>query len=239
MPDIEKLVHKTIGKTMFKYKMIEPEDKILVAVSGGKDSLTMAIDFAHRKKSFPIKFDFEAIHIQSDFCTCCEKTALKQQIEGLGIKFHIVDVPIIKRLKPGKKMNCYWCSTQRRMELIKFARENGFNKIALGHHLDDIIQTLFMNICYKGEISSMLPIMQYDKYSIKIIRPLAEVKEDLIIKFIKEKEINKLVCNCPYNSNSNRKVIKEALNTFTKGNDSIKYNIFKSIENVNMKYLLK
>jgi tRNA 2-thiocytidine biosynthesis protein TtcA len=238
MKKIDKTIYKIIGKTIFKYKMIEPDDRILVAVSGGKDSITMLYDLAERQRSFPIKFGIEAIHIQTDFCTCCDKNELAKKIEALGVKYHVVDVAIVKRVKPGRTMNCYWCSMQRRMELLEFARNNGFNKIALGHHLDDIIETLLMNMCYKGQMSAMLPVLQYDKYPIKIIRPLAEVREDLIVKFVEEKSIKGLPCNCPYNSNSKRKEIKKSLECFVKGNDAIKYNIYNSIHNVNMKYML-
>lgn len=239
MNDSGKLISKIIGKTMFKYKMINEGDRILIAVSGGKDSMTLLHDFAKRIKSFPIKFEFEAIHIQTDFCTCCQKSKLEDQFIKLEIKYHIVDVGVLKRLKKDQKMNCYWCSSQRRMELIKFARDNNFNKIALGHHLDDIIETLFMNICYKGQISGMLPILALDKYPITIIRPLAQVKEIQIIKYAHETNLDRLVCKCPYGTNSKRKEIRKSLELFTKGDDSIKYNIFKSMENVHFRYLIE
>ena len=86
-------------------------------------------------------------------------------------------MPVIGRLKPGRSMNCYWCSMQRRTELIRYAMAEGFNKIALGHHLDDIVETLMMNMLYKGQISGMLPILRYEKYPVSIIRPLALCEE--------------------------------------------------------------
>jgi tRNA 2-thiocytidine biosynthesis protein TtcA len=238
MQDNGKLISRLIGKTIFKYRMIEEGDRILVAVSGGKDSLTMLKDFVIRHKSFPIKFEFHAIHIKSDFCKCCDKKNISEIFEEWGAGYTVLDVGIIRRLKEGRQMNCYWCSMQRRIELLKFAKANGFNKIALGHHLDDIIETFFMNICFKGEVSSMLPVLQYDKYPIRIIRPLAEIKEELIKKYVAENEFTVFPCTCPYNVNSKRKEIRESIRLFTKGNDSIKYNIFKSINNVNMKYML-
>jgi tRNA 2-thiocytidine biosynthesis protein TtcA len=230
-------ISKIIGKTIFKNKMIEENDRILAAISGGKDSMTMLYDFRDRQKRFPIKFQFEAIHIQSDFCTCCSKSDLIEKFKELDIIYHIVDIAILKRVKPGQTMNCYWCSSQRRMELMKFARENGFNKIALGHHLDDIVETLLMNMFLKGQISGMLPVMRYDNYPVTVIRPLAEVKEDLIIEFAKESKIDRLVCKCPYGINSKRKEIRNSLKIFTKGNDSIKYNIYKSMNNIKSRYL--
>jgi tRNA 2-thiocytidine biosynthesis protein TtcA len=237
MSKLQTKISKIIGKTVFKYKMIEEGDKILAAISGGKDSMTMLHDLDLRKKKLPIKFDFEAIHIQSDFCTCCQKSSLEDKFKALGVKYRIIDVAILKRVKPGETMNCYWCSSQRRMELMKLAREEGFNKIALGHHLDDIVETLLMNMFYKGQISGMLPVMSFDKYPLKIIRPLAEVKEELIISYAKEAGIERLVCKCPYAANSKRREVRESLKTFTKGNDAIKYNIFRSMENIKTRYL--
>ncbi|OHD15149.1 MAG: hypothetical protein A2086_04935 [Spirochaetes bacterium GWD1_27_9] len=235
--DLEKVISKTIGKSIFNYKMIEENDRILIAVSGGKDSMTLLYDLINRKKSFPIKYEIHAIHIKSDFCKCCEKLNLVSKFEEWNVPYSILDVNILKRLKPGKKMNCYWCSMQRRMELIKYARENNFNKIALGHHLDDIIETLFLNMFYKGEMSTMLPSLKYDKYDITIIRPLALVKESQIIKFAQEKGIANLVCTCVYGKNSKRKEIKKVIKEFAK-DDIVKYNIFNSMQNVNGKYML-
>ncbi len=237
MSKISSKISKIIGKTIFKYGMIKENDRILAAISGGKDSMTMLFDLKERKKRFPIKFDFEAVHIQSDFCTCCQNSKLEEKFNEMGIPFKIIDVAILKRVKNGKTMNCYWCSSQRRMELMKYARENGFNKIALGHHLDDIVETLLMNMFYKGQIAGMLPVMQFDNYPLTIIRPLSEVKESLIIEFAKEAGFDSLSCKCPYGANSKRKEIRESLKVFTKGNDVIKYNIFKSMSNINSRYL--
>jgi len=228
---------KIIGKTIFDYKMIEENDRVLAAISGGKDSMTMLYDLAERQKKLPFKFYFEALHIQSDFCTCCQKTKLEEKFKEAGVPYCIVDVAVLKRVKPGLTMNCYWCSSQRRMELLKYARETNFNKIALGHHLDDIVETLLMNIFYKGQISGMLPLLSLDNYPVKIIRPLAEVKEETIIRFAEDAGIDRLVCKCPYGQNSKRKEIRESLKIFTKGNDAIKYNIFKSMGNIKTRYL--
>jgi tRNA 2-thiocytidine biosynthesis protein TtcA len=237
MIKISHKLSKIIGKTVFKYRMIEENDRILAAVSGGKDSVTMLYDLKDRQKRLPVKFHFEAVHIQSDFCTCCQKSKLEAKFREMEVDYRIIDVAILKRVKPGETMNCYWCSSQRRMELLKYARENNFNKIALGHHLDDVIETLLMNMFYKGQISGMLPVMQFDNYPMRIIRPLAEVKEEEIIEFAKTAGVDRLVCKCPYGANSKRKEIRKSLNIFTKGNDSIKYNIFRSMENIKTRYL--
>lgn len=236
--NIKKTISKKIGHALYMFNMIEEGDKILVAVSGGKDSLTMLHNLAHRQKNHPIKYDFEAIHIASDFCSCCSKSKLEDAFKQWNIKYHIVSIPIIARLKPGKKMNCYWCSTQRRIELINFATENGFNKVALGHHLDDIIETYFMNILQKGQLATMLPVMKYKKYNSTIIRPLAFLEEREIIRFTEAVGIKKAVCTCPYGKNSDRKVIREKLAHLTDNRNSVKMNILKSMQNVDYEFMM-
>ncbi len=238
MADLERLISKRIGQALFKYKMIEENDRILIAVSGGKDSMTLLYDLLKRQKSFPIHYEIEAIHIKTDFCACCKKSELENRFKEWNAVYTIKHVPVMKRLQPGKKMNCYWCSTQRRMELIKFAKEKGCNKIALGHHLDDIIETLLMNICFKSEIATMLPKFKYKKFPYTIIRPLALVNEKQIIKFAKLKGINRLICKCPYGKNSKRLEVRNAIEILSKKDKSIRLNIFNSMNNVNLEYLV-
>ncbi|MBN1524298.1 MAG: tRNA 2-thiocytidine biosynthesis protein TtcA [Spirochaetales bacterium] len=238
MADAGHLISKRIGQAIYKYKLIEPNDKILVAVSGGKDSMTLLHDLKRRQKSFPVKYEFVAVHIQTDFCSCCKKSDLENKFKEWEVPYEIIDVPVLKRLKPGRKMSCYWCSTQRRMELIKYAAKSGCNKIALGHHLDDIIETLFMNMCYKGEMATMLPKLYYDKYDHVVIRPLALVSEKLIIKFAEKAGITRLICKCPYGTQSKRLNVREAITMLAKQDDSIRLNLLKAMSNVNLKYLV-
>src|SRR5512137_1795551 len=163
--------------------MIEEGDRILVAVSGGKDSTALAYDLAAKRRWWPVSYEIRAVHVATDFCSCCYESALFGLLRSWGVESVSIDVPVIGRLKPGRSMNCYWCSTQRRTELIRYAMAEGFNKIALGHHLDDVVETLVMNMLYKGQISGMLPVLSYSKYPLSIIRPLALCEERQIIDF--------------------------------------------------------
>lgn len=238
MADLEKLISKRIGQAIYKYKMIEENDKILIAVSGGKDSMTLLYDLIKRKKSFPVHYDLHAVHIKTDFCSCCKNSELENKFAEWDVQWTIKDVPVKKRLRPGKKMNCYWCSTQRRMELLKYAKEIGFNKIALGHHMDDIIETFLMNICYKSEIATMLPKFTYKKFPYTVIRPLALVYEKQIIKYAKLKGINSFLCKCPYGKNSKRLDIRKMIEALSVKDKNIRLNILNSINNVNIEYLV-
>ncbi|MBI9099136.1 MAG: tRNA 2-thiocytidine biosynthesis protein TtcA, partial [Spirochaetaceae bacterium] len=155
----------------------------------------------------------------------------------MDVPYTSLFVPVLARLKQGRKMNCYWCSSQRRMELMKFADENGFNKIALGHHMDDILETFFMNMSYKGELSTMLPVLNYDNYNQTVIRPLALVKEKEIIAFADKKEIRNLTCTCPYGRKSKRKDMREVIDYMAQEDESIRDNLYRALSNPVPRYM--
>ena len=238
MKNAENTVAKLIEVALRRYEMLEEGDRILVAVSGGKDSTALAYDLSLKRHWWPAHFEIRALHIATDFCSCCKKSALELLMKSWDIPYESIDVPVIGRLKPGRSMNCYWCSTQRRTELIRYAMAEGFNKIALGHHLDDIVETLLMNMLYKGQISGMLPVVSYDKYPIKIIRPLALCEERQIISFADEKGFRAATCTCPYGQESKRKEVRKRITELTGGSSDLKRNLFDSMSNVNSDYLL-
>lgn len=239
MKDIEKQLDKKISQAIIKYNMIEEGDRILVAVSGGKDSMSLVHLLNKKAQSqFHIPFEIHALHVRTDFDNSLEKPAFTNFLTDRKISFSIVDVPVLARLKPGRKMNCYWCSSQRRMELMKFASEHGYNKIALGHHQDDILETFFMNMSYKGELSTMLPVLKYDHYSQTVIRPLALIKEDDLIRFADQSGLSKITCTCNYDTKSKRKKIRTLINSLAEGDNSIKDNLFKAMSNPVPRYML-
>ncbi len=239
MSDIDKIIDKKISQAIVKYNMIKEGDRILVAVSGGKDSMSLVYHLLKKMKSdFPINFEIHAIHIKTDFCNCGKKTRMETYLEKWDVPYTILPVPVIARLKPGKKMNCYWCSSQRRLELMRFAGDHGYNKIALGHHMDDILETFFMNMSYKGELSTMLPVLKYDRYPHTVIRPLALVQEKEIIDFATEYDLNKLVCTCPYGKKSKRKDMRAVINNMAEDAEYIRDNIYKALSNPVQRYLI-
>lgn len=233
------LIGRKIAKAIFTYKLIEPGEKVLMAVSGGKDSLTLAYHLSKKAGKFSIPFEMEAVHIKSDFSAPENVDQMKKVLAGWDIPLTVIDVPVVDRLKPGRKMNCYWCSTQRRMELMCYAEQNGFAKIALGHHLDDIVETFFMNMVQKGELSTMLPLMKYDRYPNTVIRPLAMVREKDIIKFSQDQGFHQYVCQCGYDDTSKRKDVRKVMDFITEeeGEFAIE-NIYKAMHNPNLRYLI-
>jgi tRNA 2-thiocytidine biosynthesis protein TtcA len=207
------VLQKLVTKAVLERGLIQDGDRVLIAVSGGKDSTMLAKTLSATRPALKRNFEMEALHISSDFCSCCKKAALAKNLESWGIPFEDMFVPIIGRLAPGREMNCYWCSTQRRMELLRFAVERGFNKIALGHHLDDIIETFFMNLM-AGKMLAMPMLIKYRKFPVSIIRPLGLVEEATIISAAAEAGILAAACTCPFGRNSQRREVRKRLAAF-------------------------
>ncbi|WP_244536659.1 tRNA 2-thiocytidine biosynthesis TtcA family protein [Fibrobacter sp. UWB7] len=236
---IRKRVNKKITKAIHDFNLIEDGDRVLIATSGGKDSSVLLMELAARLGKFGPKCELAAIHIQSDFADKAPREFLQRMAEEYPqVPFYFKDVAVEARLKEGRKLNCYWCSTQRRTELIKFASENNFNKIALGHHMDDIVETLLMNMLYKGEFSGMPPMVPYEKYPCSIIRPLCYCEESEIIAYAEDADIRKFTCTCEFSKASHRKTIREEIKSLTKGSSTLKANLFESMRNIRMDYLL-
>ncbi len=213
--------------------------RLLVAVSGGKDSMTLLYNLPRVKKALSLDMEVMALHIRPDFEGCPKDGNMERLFQHWGVEYAILDVPVMARLKPGRSMSCYWCSTQRRTELLRYAEEHDFDAIALGHHMDDMIETLFMNMAYKGEISTMLPVMQYDRYPQQILRPLAHVKEEEIERFVARLGISSFTCTCPYGATSQRSEVRDIVEQLARTAPSVKENLFKAMGNVNRRYLLE
>jgi tRNA 2-thiocytidine biosynthesis protein TtcA len=223
------VVRKLCAKAILERDLIEEGDRILIAASGGKDSTVMAWALSSLKPAIKKNYELAALHISSDFCSCCKKSVLSCRLAEWGIPFTDLFVPIIGRLKEGKKMNCYWCSTQRRTELLAYAIKHGFNKIALGHHLDDIIETFFMNLCAKGELSTMPVRLSYRKYPVELIRPLAYLEERQIIVCAAEQNILKAACTCPFGVNSKRRDMRRRIAELTGASGAVKRRILRAL----------
>jgi tRNA 2-thiocytidine biosynthesis protein TtcA len=223
------VVQKLTVKAILERKLIEDGDRILIAASGGKDSTVLAWVLAAIRPALKKTYELEAIHISTDFCACCKKPVLSQRLAAWGIPFTDLFVPVIGRLREGRKMNCYWCSTQRRTELLKYAVERGFNKIALGHHLDDIIETFFMNMTARGELSTMPMLLEYRKYPVSLIRPLGYLEERQIIACAGENDILTAACTCPYGLHSKRRDIRKRIADFTGGSGAVKRRILRAL----------
>ncbi|MBQ9630021.1 MAG: tRNA 2-thiocytidine biosynthesis protein TtcA [Treponema sp.] len=225
-----------IDKAIYDYNMLEENDRILIGASGGKDSTALIEYFSSRTKRRDCNFSYLALHIQNDFSPPLPESILNLFNEW-QVPFKSIDVDVLGRLKEGRKMNCWWCSLQRRGELNRFAIENGFNKIALGHHLDDVLETLLMNMLEKAELATMPPRLKYNKYPVTIIRPLYYASVETIIEHAKQMGYYGYTCTCDYQNNSGRKNARSLLEKLSEGNRSKKEKMLLSLKNIKTEYL--
>jgi len=229
-------ISKRVGKAITDYDMLADQDKIAVAVSGGKDSLTLLRVLNDRRKFVPIKYELLAVHVDMGY-PCQHPKILGAYFTKLGIKYHIEKIDILKG-KTRKDISCFWCAWNRRKALFETANKFGCSKVALGHHKDDIIETILLNMFFQGEISAMSPKQVLFKGKIVIIRPLAYVDEDMIRKFAKEADFPHEKCSCPNSLTSNRTKITEIIKDLKKICPDVKTNIFRSVKRIKQEYLL-
>jgi tRNA 2-thiocytidine biosynthesis protein TtcA len=229
-------ISSKIGKAIKDYNLIEDGDKVLVGVSGGKDSLTLLKLLKERQRWSPAKFEIFAAHIVTDFrCSACIHTDILTNIfNNLDIKYVFKKIEVLGK---DKKLSCFWCSWNRRKTLFAIAHSLGCNKIALGHHKDDIIETTLLNLLFQGEISTMNPRQELFNGKITIIRPLCHVEERLIKRFAKESGLPAQLCRCPNSQRSNRRYLKEFIKNMEKKCPNVKTNIFRSIARVKSDYV--
>ncbi len=221
-----------IGKTIHKFNLIENGDKILVAVSGGKDSLTLLYFLMEYQKKAPIHFDLLAFHLQQGQ-PGEDPTKLIEILKQWKVPYYIEfqnTYNIVKQKTQHNKIYCSLCSRLRRGIITKFAEKFQCNVIALGHHREDVIETLFLNMFFSGKLFTIRPIY-YNQSQLKVIRPLYTVRESWISKFVELQNWEVLPCNlCNNITNSQRKKIKNLLSQLETEYPNIKNSVLLSIE---------
>ena len=235
----EKEVRSLMGKAIHQYGLIADGDRIMVGVSGGKDSLTLFHLLNERRKRVSIHYELVPVHIDLGFGSDRSKI-LKEFFESKGLFYHIEQTDIGRRANSSENREnpCFLCAWERRKRLFHLAHHFKCNKIALGHHKDDIIETFLLNIFYSAEISTMLPIQSLFRGKITLIRPLALIEEKKIERFAKQMNLPFGPSGCPVSGKTKRKEIKELIEGLEKKNRKIRGNIFRSLSNIKMEYLL-
>ena len=235
----EKEIRSLMGKAIHRYGLIQDGDRIIVGVSGGKDSLTMLHLLHERRRRVPIRYKLVPVHIDLGFDSK-RANILKDYFETQGFSYHIEFTDIGKRANsPENRENpCFLCSWERRKRLFQLAHRLKCNKVALGHHKDDIIETLLLNIFYSGEISTMVPIQTLFKGKITLIRPLALIEEKKIERFAREMGLPFGPSGCPNSGKTKRREVKELIEALEKKNRKVKGNIFRSLSNIKLDYML-
>jgi len=230
-------VSRKVGEATFDYEMLKDGDKVMIAVSGGKDSLALVKLLKYRQAFIPVDFDILAVHVDYGI-PGFPVDKIKEYCEKLDVPFHMEKIDVLKD-KTMADINCFWCAWNRRKALFKLSAKLGFNKVALGHHLDDIVETVLLNMFFRAEISTMKPKQELFKGRLTIIRPLAYVHEDQIIQMVKKEKIPVIEeYMCPHKDITTRMFLKKLLKQLESRIPKIKTNIFYSLQNIKDDYLL-
>lgn len=236
---VEARISRQIGRAIGDFGLIADGDRILVAVSGGKDSYTLLRMLAARRAFAPIDFTLHAAHVRTNWrCgQCGQARVLPETCEGLGIDLRVLETEI--KLKDGEELNCHACATARRQALFRLAKELGANKLALGHHLDDIVETTLLNLFFQGAFATMPPALSLFDGGLTIIRPLALVPESDIIQYVDEAEsFPRVMCQCPVGKDSQRARMKALVKQLEAENPNVRQSVFGALGNVKTEYLL-
>ena len=235
----EKKLFKTlkhnVGEAILTYNMIEDGDRVMVCLSGGKDSYTMLEILIALQKKAPISFELIAVNLDQKQPGFPEHV-LPEYLKDLGVEYHIVEqdtYSIVKDKIPEGKTTCGLCSRLRRGILYSFAEKIGANKIALGHHQDDIVETFFLNMFFNGQLKTMPPKLLSDNKKHIVIRPLALCKESDIEAYADIKSYPIIPCNlCGSQENMQRKVVKKMISDWDMENPGRSDLIMRSLQNV-------
>jgi tRNA 2-thiocytidine biosynthesis protein TtcA len=224
-----------VGRAIADFRMIEEGDRVMVCLSGGKDSYTLLDVLLSLKRSAPVSFELIAVNLdqkQPGF----PAHVLPDYLTALGVPFHIIEQDtyrVVKRVIPEGKTMCGLCSRLRRGALYRHASENGITKIALGHHRDDIVETLFLNMFFGGKLKTMPPKLRSEDGRHIVIRPLAYVAEQDIERYARARQFPLIPCSlCGSQENMQRVEIKNMLREWEQRYPGRSEAIFSSLRNV-------
>lgn len=237
---LQKRLRRETGKAIADFNMIEAGDRVMVCLSGGKDSYTLLEILRNLQQSAPIDFELIAVNMDQKQPGFPEHI-LPEYLEGLGIRYHIINkdtYSIVKEKVPEGKTTCALCSRLRRGTLYGFAERIGATKIALGHHRDDILETMMLNMFYGGKMKGMPPKLLSDDGKHIVIRPLAYCREKDIVRFSQYKEFPIIPCNlCGSQENLQRQNIKQMLQDWDKQFPGRIENMFRSMQDITVSHM--
>lgn len=249
LDEIEKSIQKKFRKDLWspfiralkEFEMVKDGDRIAIAISGGKDSLLLSKLFQELKRASKTNFELVFISMNPGFNNV-NLQILKKNLEYLNIPCEIYNDNIFEVAeKIAKDYPCYMCAKMRRGSLYTKATSLGCNKLALGHHFDDVVETILMSMFYMGKFETMLPKLKSDNFDIELIRPLYYVEEKSIIKWVSSNGILPMNCGCTVaadKTSSKRRETKELIAELVKNNPDIKKRIILSTQNVNLEKIL-
>ena len=233
---LEEKLWKTFNKALGQYQLIDEDDKILVGLSGGKDSLCLLEFLARRSKVHVPHFTVEALHVRMENIYYeTDTTYLQSFCDRLGVPLRIVTTSFDSSLLTlnsslKEKPACFLCSWQRRKQLFNIAQELGCTKIALGHHQDDLLHTALMNLTFQGQFSTMPAKLKMKKMPLTIIRPLCLCQEADIRQYAEQQHYEKQLKLCPYEKDTNRTTAEVLFQQMQQMNKEARYSLWHALE---------
>lgn len=222
-------ITKLFGKALRKYGLVVDGDYILAGLSGGKDSMALLRLLALRSRIFKPRFRVEAAFVRmTNIPYQNDETYLQEYAESLGVKLHIVETSFDESTD-HRHTPCFLCSWNRRKALFNLAQELGCNKIALGHNLDDLMQTALMNMTFVGRFETMNPLLQMNRMPIAIIRPLCLIREADVEEYAQRQGYRKQLKNCPYENDSHRHDMKSIIAQLEQMNPEFSYSLLRAL----------
>ncbi len=232
-----KKLSRKVGKTIQEYKMIEPDDRVLLGLSGGKDSMILLETLADRRRHLPFDFELIAVHITATGVGYkMDTTYLQDFCDNLNVPLHLKEIEIDLTIDP-KKSPCFICSWHRRKRIFEMTRKLNCNKLALGHHKDDAIQTVLMNMIYHGSISSLSQNLKMFEGRIHLIRPLLFIPEEELTNYAALRDFKKQEKSCPHHKTTKRRDIEALIRQLNKLYPNASRNIFAAMDNIYKEYL--
>lgn len=236
---LKKKIDHAVGKAISDWDMILDNEKILVGISGGKDSQVLLNILFSLKKKAPVDFEILPVHIDAGFDGSFAEELGRYIEDTYGcLKIEYKAYGVLAHSSENTENPCFLCSRLRRNRLFEMAKEEGCQKIALGHNKDDIIETLFLNMFYSGKMATMKPKQSFFKGTLDIIRPLSYIEKKDIARFAQFYGLPEFRNNCPSSDKTKRTEIRHMLEDLYKHNKNIKGNIFRSLRNIVPEYLL-
>lgn len=237
---LQKKLRREVGRAIVDFSMIEAGDRVMVALSGGKDSFTLLDILISLQRNAAVDFELVAVNLDQKQPGFPEKL-LPEYLKSRNVPYHIIEqdtYSVVKRVIPEGKTTCGLCSRLRRGALYNFAQQSGMSKLALGHHRDDIIETFFLNLFYGGKLKAMPPKLLSDDQNHILIRPLAYCREKDISAYAALRNFPIIPCNlCGSQDNLQRKAIKQMLTVWDKQHPGRLETIFKGLQNISPSHL--